>query len=88
METDKSFYDKQRRKRLTRALGSTVAHTNGKVAKVMTSGCNIRNYPSLSSRVLGKTNQGSSLKVKKYNRGWFSVVHDGQKAFMGAGCFQ
>lgn len=88
VETDKSFYDKQRRKRLTRTLGSTVAHTNGKVAKVMTSGCNIRNYPSLSSKVMGKTQQGSRLKVKKYNKGWFSVIHNGQKAFMGAGCFQ
>ena len=88
VETDKSFYDKQRRKRLTRTLGSTVAHTNGKLAKVMTTGCNIRNYPSLSSKVLGKSRQGSSLKVKKYNRGWYSVIHNGQKAFMGAGCFQ
>ncbi len=88
VETDKSFYDKQRRKRLTRTLGSTVAQTNGKIAKVMTSGCNIRNYPSLSSKVLGKTARGSSLKVKKYNRGWYSVIHNGQKAFMGAGCFQ
>ncbi len=88
VETDKSFYDKQRRKRLTRSLGSTVAHTNGKIAKVMTSGCNIRNYPSLSSKVLGKSARGSELKVKKYNRGWYSVIHDGQKAFMGAGCFQ
>lgn len=88
VETDKSFYDKQRRKRLTRTLGSTVAHTNGKLAKVMTSGCNIRNYPSLSSKVLGKSARGSSLKVKKYNRGWYSVIHNGQKAFMGAGCFQ
>ncbi len=88
VETDKSFYDKQRRKRLTRTLGSTVAITNGKVAKVMTSGCNIRNYPSLSSRVLGKTAQGSNLKVKKFNRGWYSVIHNGEKAFMGAGCFQ
>ncbi len=88
VETDKSFYDKQRRKRLTRTLGSTVAQTNGKIAKVMTSGCNIRNYPSLSSKVLGKTAQGSSLKVKKYNRGWYSIIHNGQKAFMGAGCFQ
>lgn len=88
VETDKSFYDKQRRKRLTRTLGSTVAQTNGKVAKVMTSGCNIRNYPSLSSKVLGKSAQGQSLKVRKYNRGWYSVIHNGQKAFMGAGCFQ
>jgi colicin import membrane protein len=88
VETDKSFYDKQRRKRLTRTLGSTVANTNGKLAKVMTSGCNIRNYPSLSSKVLGKSAQGSSLKVKKYNRGWYSIIHNGQKAFMGAGCFQ
>lgn len=88
VETDKSFYDKQRRKRLTRTLGSTVATINGKVAKVMTSGCNIRNYPSLSSKVLGKTQQGEKLKVKKYNGGWYSVIHNGQKAFMGAGCFQ
>lgn len=88
VETDKSFYDKQRRKRLTRTLGSTVATTNGKLAKVMTSGCNIRNYPSLSSRVLGKSAQGSKLKVRKYNKGWYSIIHNGQKAFMGAGCFQ
>ncbi len=88
VETDKSFYDKQRRKRLTRTLGSTVATTNGKIAKVMTSGCNIRNYPSLSSKVLGKSSRGSELKVKKYNRGWYAVIHNGQKAFMGAGCFQ
>ncbi len=88
VETDKSFYDKQRRKRLTRTLGSTVAQTNGKLAKVMTSGCNIRNYPSLSSKVLGKSAQGATLKVRKHNRGWYSVIHNGQKAFMGAGCFQ
>jgi chromosome segregation ATPase len=88
VETDKSFYDKQRRNRLTRTLGSTVAVTNGKVAKVMTSGCNIRNYPSLSSNVLGRTEQGSELKVKKYNKGWYTIIHNGQKAFMGAGCFQ
>jgi hypothetical protein len=88
VETDKSFYDKQRRRQLTQTLGSTVAQTNGKVAKVMTSGCNIRNFPSLSSKVLGKSAQGASLKVKKYNRGWYSVIHNGQKAFMGAGCFQ
>lgn len=88
VETDKSFYDKQRRKKLTRSLGSTVSHTNGKMAKVMTSGCNIRNYPSLSSKVLGRSAQGDSLRVKKFNRGWYSVIHNGQKAFMGAGCFQ
>ncbi|MCB0378875.1 MAG: SH3 domain-containing protein [Bdellovibrionales bacterium] len=88
VETDKNFYDKQRRRQLTRTLGSTVATTNGKIAKVMTEGCNIRNFPSLSSKVLGKTARGIALKVKKYNNGWYSVVYDGQKAFMGAGCFQ
>jgi colicin import membrane protein len=88
VETDKSFYDKQRRTRLTRTLGSTISSTNTKVAKVMTSGCNIRSYPSLSSEVVGKRNQGQKLKVRKYNKGWYSVIVDGQKAFMGAGCFQ
>lgn len=88
VETDKSFYDKQRRKRLTRQLGSTVAQTNRQLAKVMTSGCNIRNFPSLSSKVLGKEARGAKLKVKKFNKGWYSVYHNGQKAFMGAGCFQ
>ena len=88
VEADKSFYDRQRRQSLTRNLGSTVAATNGKIAKVMTSGCNIRNFPSLSSKVVGTTNQGRKLKVRKYNTGWYTVIHDGQKAFMGAGCFQ
>ncbi len=88
VETDKSFYDKQRRNRLTRTLGSTVATTNGKVAKVMTSGCNIRNYPSLASEVLGQSDQGMEMRVKKYNNGWYAVIHNGQKAFMGAGCFE
>jgi colicin import membrane protein len=88
VETDKSFYDKQRRNRLTRTLGSTVKNTNGKVAKVMTSGCNIRNYPSLASDVLGQSDQGREMRVKKYNRGWYAVIHNGQKAFMGAGCFE
>lgn len=88
VETDKSFYDKQKRKRLTRHLGSTVSHTNRKVAKIMTEGCNVRNFPTLSSRVLGKFSQGSKMKVRRHNRGWYSIVHNGQKAFMGAGCFQ
>ncbi len=88
VETDKSFYDKQRRNRLTRTLGSTVKNTNGKVAKVMTSGCNIRNYPSLASNVLGQSDQGVEMRVKKHNRGWYTVIHNGQKAFMGAGCFE
>jgi len=88
VETDKSFYDKQRRNRLTRTLGSTVSSTNTKVAKIMTSGCNVRNYPSLSSEVIGKRAQGQKMKVRKHNEGWYTVIHDGQKAFMGAGCFQ
>lgn len=88
VETDKSFYDKERRTRLTRELGSTIASTNGKIAKVITDGCNVRNNPSLDSEVLAKSPQGSKVKVRKYNKGWYSVIHNGQKAFMGAGCFQ
>lgn len=88
VETDKSFYDKERRTRLTRELGSTIATTNGKIAKVITDGCNVRNNPSLDSEVLTKSPRGASVKVKKYNKGWFTTIHNGQKAFMGAGCFQ
>ena len=86
VETDKTFYDNQRRKKLASTLGKS-NYSQAKVAKVMTTGCNIRNFPSLDSKVMAKTRRGSKMRVRKHSRSWYSIVYNGQKAFMGAGCF-
>ena len=87
VETDKNFYDKQRRKKLTRTMGRGLSMTNTKVAKVVSSGCNLRAFPSASSKVLTQYGRGKKLRIKKHNSKWYSIIHDGQKAFMGVGCF-
>lgn len=86
VETDKTFYDNQRRKKLTSTLGRS-NYTQAKVAKVMTTGCNIRTFPSLGSKVMAKTRRGSKIRVRKHSSSWYTMTYKGQKAFMGAGCF-
>jgi|GEM_PF-2428637 len=82
VETDRNYYAEERKNKVVRSIGSTSNRSATKVAKVMSVGCNIRNSPTSQSAVVGKSRRGSKVRIRSYNKGWYSVIHDGEKAFI------
>ncbi len=58
-----------------------------KVAKIKTSSCRVREFPSESSRILGAYVAGKSVDVRYHSSKWNTLVYGGEKAFLSKSCF-
>jgi len=89
VEVDKAYKEKEERKEVamagTRALASL---DTGKFAKVTAPTCSMRTFPSADSKVIGSYKQGRKVHVKIHDKSWYTTVYNGEKVFMGAGCFE
>ncbi len=58
-----------------------------RVAQIKTATCNVRAYPSTKAEILGKVHAGNKIEMKHHSRSWYTIVHGGEKAFLGKTCF-
>lgn len=58
-----------------------------RVAKVNTKSCNVRSYPSTKAEILDRYPNGKEVNMKYHSKSWYTVVHGGEKAFLGKSCF-
>jgi len=88
VETERSFIEDQRKNSSSTALSKNMRRMPSKVAKVSSYKCNVRNSPSGRGSILGKHNRGRKMRIRQHNDNWFSVIHNGETAYMGASCFK
>lgn len=58
-----------------------------RISAVKSKVCNVRAYPSTKAEILDTYPKGKTVNMKYHSKSWFTVVHSGEKAFMGKGCF-
>jgi DNA repair exonuclease SbcCD ATPase subunit len=89
VEVDKAYDEKKERKEIAMAGTRSLASLNtGKFAKITAPTCNVRTFPSADSKVIGAYKQGRKVHVRIHDKSWYTTVYNGEKVFMGAGCFQ
>ena len=89
LEVDKAYEEKQERKQVAMERTRTVANMNsGKFAKITSPTCSMRTFPSSSSKVVGNYKHGRKVHVKIHDKAWYSTIYNGEKVFLGAGCFE
>ncbi len=89
VEVDKAYEEKKERKEVALERTRNLASMNsGKFAKVTSPTCSMRTFPSSDSKVLGAYKQGRKVHVKIHDKSWYTTVYNGEKVFMGAGCFE
>ena len=85
----KAYDEKKERKEIAMAGSRSLASMNtGKFAKITAPTCNVRTFPSADSKVIGAYRQGRKVHVKIHDKSWYTTVYNGEKVFMGAGCFE
>ncbi len=66
----------------------TVSGLNRTIAgKVKTGSCDLRAFPSAQGDLLGNYKGGQEIQMKYHSKSWYTVVHGGEKAFVGKKCF-
>lgn len=89
IEVDKAYEVKKERKQVAVERNRTLANiATGKFAKVTSPACNIRSFPSSDSKVIGTYKHGRKVHVKIHDKSWYTSVYNGEKVFMGSGCFE
>lgn len=89
VEVDKAYDEKKERKAVAMERSRNVASlSSGKFAKITSPACSIRTFPSSDSKVIGSYKQGRKVHVKIHDKSWYSTVFNGEKVFMGSGCFE
>lgn len=89
VEVDKAYSEKQERKEVALERTRNLASVNtGKFAKITSPACNLRTFPAASSKIIGAYKQGRKVHVKIHDKAWYTTVFNGEKVFMGAGCFE
>ncbi len=58
-----------------------------RIAKVAVNACNVRTYPSTKAEILDKYPSGKEVNMKYHSKSWYTVIHGGEKAFIGKSCF-
>jgi uncharacterized protein YgiM (DUF1202 family) len=48
----------------------------------------MRTFPSSDSKVVGSYKHGRKVHVKIHDKAWYSTIYNGEKVFLGAGCFE
>ena len=89
VEVDKAYEEKQVRKQAAvERSRSVTSMSSGKFAKITSSNCNMRTFPSSDSKVIGNYKLGRKVHVKIHDKSWYSTIYNGEKVFLGAGCFE
>lgn len=89
LEVDKAYEEKKERKQVAMERTRNVANLNsGKFAKITSSTCSMRTFPSADSKVIGNYKHGRKVHVKIHDKAWYSTIYNGEKVFLGAGCFE
>lgn len=89
IEVDKAYEEKKVRKQVAVERTRTLASIqSGKFAKITSPACNIRTFPSSDSKVIGTYKHGRKVHVKIHDKSWYTSVYNGEKVFMGSGCFE
>ncbi|MCB9072224.1 MAG: hypothetical protein H6623_01285 [Bdellovibrionaceae bacterium] len=89
IEVDKAYEEKKERKQVAVQRNRTLASLKiGKFAKITSPACNIRSFPSSDSKVIGTYKLGRKVHVKIHDKSWYTTVYNGEKVFMGSGCFE
>ncbi|MBY0316375.1 MAG: hypothetical protein K2Q26_12685 [Bdellovibrionales bacterium] len=89
VELDKAYNEKKERKEAAVQRSRSLASVDsGKFAKITSPACNIRTFPAANSKIIGSYKQGRKLHVKMHDKAWYTTVFNGEKVFMGAGCFE
>jgi DNA repair exonuclease SbcCD ATPase subunit len=89
VEVDKAFNEKKERKEVALERSRNLASvSSGKFAKITSPACNIRTFPAANSKIIGSYKQGRKVHVKIHDKAWYTTVFNGEKVFMGAGCFE
>lgn len=89
IEVDKAYEVKKERKQVAVERNRTLASiSTGKFAKITSPACNIRTFPSSDSKVIGTYRHGRKVHVKIHDKSWYTSVFNGEKVFMGSGCFE
>jgi len=89
IEVDKAYEEKKARKQVAVERTRTLASIQtGKFAKITSPACNIRTFPSSDSKVVGTYKHGRKVHVKIHDKSWYTSVYNGEKVFMGSGCFE
>jgi len=89
IEIDKA-YDKKLAsmgKKLPKNYRTVSGLNRDRIAQVKSSSCNLRAYPSTKAEVLDKYAAGKKVNMKYHSRTWYTVIHAGEKAFIGKSCF-
>ena len=58
-----------------------------RISKIKSKSCNLRAYPSTKAEILDTYQGGKEVQMKYHSRSWYTVIHGGEKAFMGKSCF-
>ena len=69
---------------LALALSVTITGVNAATGVVGTDSLNIRSAPSTDSQVIGKEYTGSSVTIKEYANGWYTLDYNGVQAYASA----
>lgn len=89
LEVDKAYEEKKERKQVAMERTRNVANMHsGKFAKITSPTCSMRTFPSSDSKVIGNYKHGRKVHVKIHDKAWYSTIYNGEKVFLGAGCFE
>lgn len=88
VETERATIEEQKASSASPLVVKSSKRMPSKVAKVSSHKCNVRSAPSGKGQILGKHIRGRKMRVRPHNDHWYSVIHNGETAFMGAGCFR
>ncbi len=89
LEVDKAYEEKQERKQANMERSRGVSSMgSGKFAKITSPTCSMRTFPSADSKIVGSYKNGRKVHVKLHDKAWYSSIYNGEKVFLGAGCFE
>ena len=89
IEIDKAYDQKLAAmgKKLPKNYRTVSGLNRDRVAQVRSKSCNLRAYPSTKAEILDTYPNGKKVNMKYHSKSWYTVVHGGEKAFVGKGCF-
>ena len=89
LEVDKAYEEKRQRKQIAMERSRGVSSvSSGKFAKITSPSCSMRTFPSSDSKVVGNYKHGRKVHVKIHDKAWYSTIYNGEKVFLGVGCFE
>ena len=89
IEVDKAYDQKlaDSGRKLPKGFRTVSGLNKTRYANVKSSKCHVRPFPSAKATVIDTFPVGKKVQMKYHSRSWYTVVHGGEKAFLGKGCF-